>query len=61
MAECWSNMPLTGLKVAELKKELDDAIAHGTSEKLKLEAMFIKARVMLVENVCESHRGSQGG
>jgi thiol-disulfide isomerase/thioredoxin len=49
MAERWSNMPLTGLKVAELKKELDDAIAHGTSEKLKLEAMFIKARVMLVE------------
>ena len=32
-----------------MNKEVDEAIAHGTSEKLKLEAMFIKGRIMLVE------------
>jgi len=50
MAERWSKMPLLGPKVGDLKKELDDAIAHGTSEKLRLEAMYVKARIMLVEN-----------
>jgi thiol-disulfide isomerase/thioredoxin len=49
MAERWNNMPLTGPKVAELKKELDDAIATGTSAKLRLEAMFAKAKVVIVE------------
>ena len=49
MAERWGRMPLLGAKVAELKKELDEAIAHGKSDKLKREAMFVKAKVVLVE------------
>ncbi len=49
MAERWGTMLFEGPDKAALNKELDYALGNGPTRKLKIEAMFMKACVRLVE------------
>ena len=55
MSQRWNSMLLYGRQLDSLVKELDDALTHTKSDKLKLEATYFKAQAAIA-----SERASGG-